>query len=81
MGFIGFTPGICMVVSGLRGSVMGVEFIVVKMGASIVGILKAELNMELVTTISGKTRFNVSHFPVLNFLNVCYMCICLVILI
>jgi hypothetical protein len=54
LGCIGSTPAMCMLESGLMGSVMGVEFILVRMGASMLGNSSGVLNMGLVVTISGE---------------------------
>lgn len=52
-GCIDFTLVMCMLGSGVRGSVMGVEFILVRMGAGMLGSLGGASNTGSVTTISG----------------------------
>lgn len=54
LGCIGSTLVMCMLESGLMGSVMGVEFILVRTGASMLGNSSGVLNMGLAVTISGK---------------------------
>jgi hypothetical protein len=54
LGCIGSTPVMCMPESGPMDSVMGVEFILVRMGASMLGNSSGVLNMGSVATISGK---------------------------
>ncbi|KAA8525957.1 hypothetical protein F0562_007943 [Nyssa sinensis] len=52
LGFIGFTLVMSMLVSGLMGSVMGVECTLVRMGAAMLESLSGASNTGLVVTIS-----------------------------
>ncbi len=53
LGCIGSTLVMSMLENGLMGSVMGVESILVRMGAIMLGNSSGVLNMGLVDTISG----------------------------
>lgn len=57
LGFIGTIQGMFMLVSGLMGSAMAVEFILARMVVSTLENSSGVLNMDLVITISGKVFF------------------------
>lgn len=52
-GYISFTVGMCMVVSGLMDSVMGLESTLALMAAAMLGSSKGVSNMDSDSTISG----------------------------
>ena len=54
LGCIGSSLVMFMLESGLMGSVMGVEYILVRMGAGMLGSSSGVSNMDLVIIISGK---------------------------
>ena len=54
LGSIGSTVGMCMLVSGLMGSAMGLESTLAVMPAAMLGSSNGVSNMDLANTISGE---------------------------
>lgn len=63
-GYISFTVGMCMVVSGLMDSVMGLESTLALMAAAMLGSSNGESNMDLDSTISGFFLFSICYLSV-----------------
>lgn len=62
--YISFTVGMCMVVSGLMDSVMGLESTLALMAAAMLGSSNGESNMHLDSTISGFLLFSICYLSV-----------------
>ena len=63
-GYISFSVGMCMVVSGLMDSVMGLESTLALMAAAMLGSSNGESNMDLDSTISGFFLFSICYLSV-----------------